>query len=109
MAGIVDGEGYVGFSSSPTIQVETVTPSLAYIPQELFGGSVTIRERHGASIFRWSVSGNHAILVLAQLMPFLRYKKRQAEIVVNAGKYPVKSAMRAAHATRLKTLRKQRY
>jgi len=109
LAGIVDGEGYVCYRKTPTVQVETVTPELAYIPASIFGGSVTTQQRRNASVFRWSVYGDNAIKVLKHLIPYLQYKKAQAEIVLNSGRYPPKSAMRKSHHDRLNQLRKKRY
>jgi len=109
LAGIVDGEGYVSFSNTPILQVESVTPSLAYVPAELVGGRVTTHQRQGASVFRWSLYGKNAVRVLELIIPYLKYKDAQAKIVVHAGKYPPNSAMRQSQVDRLSHLRKLRY
>ena len=109
LAGIVDGEGYVDFRGSPTIQVETVSPELVYEPEAMFGGSVTHRIKKNTRVFRWSIYGKKAVELLLLMLPYLRYKKPQAEIVICCGKFPVKSAMRASNDRRLRELRKKRY
>ncbi len=109
LAGIVDGEGYVFFRSSPCIQVETVTPNLAYVPENLFGGKVTVHQRRDVNVFRWSVYGSTASAILKMILPYLRYKRSQAVIVMNSARYPVGSAMRTAQNQRLTALRKERH
>ena len=95
MAGIIDGEGYVTFHRTPTVQVETVSPVLVYTPKRLFGGSITERIKKNTRVFRWSMYGKNAIELLALLLPYLRYKRPQAEILIYFGDYPKNSAMRA--------------
>tara|TARA_R100000655_G_scaffold94765_1_gene136339 strand:- start:23994 stop:24362 length:369 start_codon:yes stop_codon:yes gene_type:complete len=109
LAGLIDGEGYVNFSKTPYIQVESITPALAYLPSKLFGGKVHRYHRNNASVFRWSVYGQTAISILKKALPFMKYKNRQAQIVINAGRYPKKSAMRQAQTQRLLKLRKLRH
>jgi len=109
LAGIVDGEGYVCYKDTPVVQVETVTPELADVPASMFGGSVIIKQRREANVYRWSVYGERALNVLSHILPYLTYKKAQAEIVLHSGKYPPKSAMRQSNIDRLSDLRKKRY
>jgi len=99
----------VSFITTPIVQVESVTPSLAYVPAQLVGGRVTTYQRKGASVFRWSLYGQSAVRVLNLIIPYLKYKDAQAKIVVHAGKYPSNSAMRQSQVDRLSHLRKLRY
>lgn len=109
LAGIVDGEGYVCYSSTAVVQVETITPELADVPAAMFGGSVSVKKRRNADVYRWSVYGDKALKVLEHIIPYLTYKKAQAEIVLHSGKYPPRSAMRKSNKDRLSYLRKKRY
>ena len=109
LAGIIDGEGYIAFKNTPVIEVETVTPSLAYVPLGMFGGVVTERVRGSRTLFRWSAYGATATKILKEVLPYLRYKAAQARIVATTGRYPPNSAMRASHQSRLSRLRKIRY
>lgn len=97
------------FHRTPTVQVETVSPVLVYTPKRLFGGSITERIKKNTRVFRWSMYGKNAIELLALLLPYLRYKRPQAEILIYFGDYPKNSAMRAAKLRRLRELRKKRY
>ena len=96
LAGIMDGDGcfalfhYKGrnrgrfslevFTSIKQTQHEALD-LLAYI----FGGTVRLTKPSspgGKLLYLWKRSGTHAADVATQLLPYLRLKKRQAEIVI---------------------------
>lgn len=109
LAGLVDGEGWIGYLSTPSIQIDSVSPSLVTTPSVLFGGSVSTQDRKHSKVFRWRVHGPTAVGILKALLPYLRYKKRQAELVARMSRYPAKSAMHTAMQKRLKQSRERRY
>ena len=109
LAGLVDGEGWIGYLSTPSIQIDSVSPSLVTGPSVLFGGSVSTQDRKHSKVFRWRVHGPTAVGILKALLPYLRYKKRQAELVARMSRYPSKSAMHTAMQKRLKQSRERRY
>ena len=109
LAGLVDGEGWIGYLSTPSIQIDSVSPSLVTGPSVLFGGSVSTQDRKHSKVFRWRVHGPTAVGILKALLPYLRYKKRQAELVARMSRYPAKSAIHTAMQKRLKQSRERRY
>ena len=93
IAGYFDGEGCVLINGTSTIQitiVNTYKPTLEWL-KSLFNGSVSERyiqkEVHRVS-YSWQLSGNNACIFLETLLPFLREKKKQAELAILFHKLP---------------------
>jgi hypothetical protein len=84
-AGFIDGEGCFRYDTTPRLTVSnTHLPTLRWL-KRLFGvGSVSASGNHrGRPQFRWLVSGENAIEVIEELVPYLREKKPQAQLVLD--------------------------
>ena len=94
LAGIVDGEGYIGIKKSKAyrcqdrktpgyharIQVRMNVRAAVGLLKDTFGGSFH-RERENIGLtgmWCWSTSDKQAAAALAKLLPYLRVKRRQA-------------------------------
>ena len=100
IAGLLDGEGCLDLfrrrpdqphratTYNPRIQVGmTDQPTIAYL-HAVFGGTFTqrtIRNPRHKPQWTWTVVCGRALLVLAHLLPYLRIKRRQAEILLAFG------------------------
>lgn len=112
LAGIVDGEGYIGIKTTPArgdrvttgfharIQVRmTDEPAIALLSQ--LGGSYYRENPHaerGKPLYCWQVSDRLAEQALTALLPYLRVKKQQAETVLELRRL---QATGREHRTRL--------
>lgn len=91
-AGIVDGEGTIninGFQQGGPgcmqlqFYVSMIHTGALQLLSELFGGDVKLyTNSNGNPIYRWGLTGSSCEIPLIQLIPFLRVKKRQAEIAL---------------------------
>lgn len=99
-AGIIDGEGTIGIRKktykidpsrmffTPRIVVGMITAQPLDLLFGLFGGSIRIRisgsEEHPdmTPMFTWEISSEKAKIVAKQLLPFLRVKKEQAQLLI---------------------------
>jgi hypothetical protein len=83
-AGFIDGEGCFSYGTSPRLTVEnTHLPSLLWL-RRLFGvGTITKRKnlRRGRQSYSWDVSGDKCLWAITRLLPYLREKKPQAELL----------------------------
>lgn len=108
--GLIDGEGCIGVHRK-TIKLDVQSTSRATIEalHRLFGGSCAVESRRtklGRPVFRWSLYGQNARYCLAQLVPYLVEKKRQAQLVVSYYNFPSNSAMRESIQRRVKALKR---
>lgn len=92
LAGIVDGEGYIGIKRgmrkdcvSPIfherIQVRMINEEAIRLLTETLGGNYyreSMAQRRGRQLFCWQASDAHAAGVLLALLPYLRIKKGNA-------------------------------
>lgn len=101
-AGLLDGEGCISIgkhtptSGSPqyqlSVRVSQKDGSAIDFLSGNFGGSVNIQSQSKATfatgdkekdwIYSWTVEGTKAIFLLKQVLPFLRLKKKQAELAI---------------------------
>lgn len=118
LAGIVDGEGYIGIKKSPPrrdtvspgyherIQVRMVDePAIALLAATL-GGNYYREAPHAAQgrpLFCYQASDAKACLVLLALYPYLRVKRPDAEAVLEM------RALKAAKRTRFIGNRRDRW
>lgn len=84
IAGFLDGEGCFTFTSSITVKAAiTHLPTLEWL-QSVFGGS--LREHnsptHKKQAWVWVVHAQAAAEVLEQVLPYLREKRRKAELLL---------------------------
>ena len=96
LAGIIDGEGYIGIKKSlwemehrkdiycpiykEKIQIKMKDKEPLILFQKIFGGSIRQEKIKDKILFCWSVENLKAIKVLKLVYPFLRIKKKQAQI-----------------------------
>lgn len=85
LAGYTDGEGCISIADGSTIMVsvETCYPKIVHRYYQLFGGHFTRyskRSKNKRPSFRWRAYAKTAYLAIQTLLPFLREKKRQAEL-----------------------------
>lgn len=101
-AGVVDSDGCITikrrkvwnerlrksvdrYSYAATVFVRQVENNAVSLLQELFGGSIRIHPPSvagGRPLFQWEVSNRIGVACAKNLLPYLRIKKRQAEILV---------------------------
>lgn len=85
LAGYTDGEGCITIVNDRTLVfgIETCYPKVVHRCYKLFGGHFSRldrgRKKH-RPIFRWRTFSKTAYMVIQTLLPFLREKKRQAEL-----------------------------
>lgn len=101
LAGFIDGEGSIQIkwqrskrdrhmtSSVASISVSQAEPrtEVLFWLQDKFGGSIashrsTERNPKHNEAFRWSVTGAAAVKVATEILPYLKLKKRHAEILL---------------------------
>ena len=85
LAGYTDGEGCICVADGSTIMVsvETCYPKIVHRYYQLFGGHFSRydrEEKNSRPSFRWRAYAETAYLAIRTLLPFLREKKRQAEL-----------------------------
>lgn len=102
LAGILDADGYFTIKRSTyhqrvrsdatnpvfseRIGIKQVTPDALNLLQECFGGSVRIEKpsaKRGKPLYSWIVSDKIAATVAKTLLPYLRIKKRQAQLLLD--------------------------
>ena len=97
-AGIIDGEGTISFivlkpnvknrqktsRIQPFMSVEISRKEVVFLLKKWFGGFVSKRRRKNnwAEVWLWKVSSRQALKCAQQLLPHLRIKKAQAEIII---------------------------
>jgi hypothetical protein len=100
LAGIIDGEGYIGilkskkgnkkyWSSSrdyiyvPVIKVVMTDKPLIQFLKDSYGGCLETRPAHDNTkeSYGWTVRKSSVVSILSAIYPFLRVKRRQAEII----------------------------
>jgi hypothetical protein len=88
VAGIIDGEGYVGICPNTSkyrsfvgkIQVSMATPILPKALQKQFGGSYSTHRRLGKNqrdAYTWQISGRNALYLIALIKDKVILKKSQ--------------------------------
>ena len=101
MAGIMDADGYFtikrstyamrvrGDATQPVfserVGIKQVTPQAVEFLAQHFGGSVRIEKasaQNGKPLYSWQITNKMAARLVETLMPYLRIKRRQAEILL---------------------------
>lgn len=109
-AGFIDGEGSFGYYTTPRLAItNTYLPVLKEL-QAAFGGTWAMRGNRSPEVHRtcyaWTVSGGTALKAIEALLPYLREKQAQAQILLDIQSYPAQSAMRKALLRRLSELKR---
>jgi hypothetical protein len=100
LAGIIDGEGTIGITEVTRplgdrrrvnstfrayLSITMTEPTIPLLLAETFGGKVRTypprREGHKATMC-WSIDSGRAAAACEQLLPYLRLKRQQAELVI---------------------------
>ncbi len=106
-AGIIDGEGCISYYKSLGVSVEGLYPKTLIEMHTVFGGSVSeIKRANKRRYYRWRIYGQDAGRCLQMLLPYLREKKEQAEVGLEAMCYPKHSDKRKMLTAHLKALKK---
>ena len=106
-AGIIDGEGCISYYKSLGVSVEGLYPKTLIEMHTVFGGSVSeIKRINKRRYYRWRIYGQDAGRCLQMLLPYLREKKEQAEVGLEAMCYPKQSDKRNMLTAHLKALKK---
>lgn len=99
LAGLVDGEGWVGWHQTqvkladgtkkpyryPTVEVQMTTNGGIELGHRLFGGSVTYRDhanRNRKPTYKWVMANRNAEKLLRAIRPYLREKVAQADEIL---------------------------
>lgn len=110
LAGVIDSDGTIGIkcntysmrvikdSTQPTyserVCLKQVEPQAIELVHSLFGGYKFISDpycKRGKSLHGWQVTDKKAAVFLLAVLPFLRIKKRQAEVCIALRKLKEKS------------------
>lgn len=94
IAGFFDGEGCCGIKQIKRphaihhcayVTVSQVRPEVLYWMQSHFGGSIMWKKpRRNSGIWAWQLSNKKALAFLSAVIPYLKIKKSEAELVVSA-------------------------
>lgn len=101
LAGAIDSDGYISIKRSTyhlrvrgdavnalyheIVGLKQVTPHIPDLLKTTFGGSLGIDKPstvNGKALYRWHVTDKSATDAIVALLPYLRVKKRQADLVI---------------------------
>lgn len=123
LAGIIDGEGSIGFrkvkvkkciggiSLQPRLRISMCDKELIYWLKNSFGGGLHTRRRLENSFkdsYCWSVYGNKMREIIKKIYPYLRTKKKHAEIVMKFWKTMEYIPVNGTHKELKPEMRKER-
>jgi hypothetical protein len=116
LAGYIDGEGcfFAGIYSNGVQRKLSITntyPDTLRRLVELFGGRYRKRKTRESARQQWEfvVGGRAADRCAKKLLPFLQEKRKQAELFIELGRWPQKSATCSALVAQLKALKRIQY
>ncbi len=95
-AGYLDAEGCFRFHRTPTVTVTNTYPYTLMFLRAMFGGSIRTKPEvpNSRTAYEWCAFGDNARNCIKRVLPFLREKKPQAEILTELLLYPPKSVRR---------------
>jgi hypothetical protein len=95
-AGYLDAEGCFRFNRSATVSVTNTYPYTLMFLQGLFGGTIRTKTTGPSqrTAYEWYATGENARNCLQLVLPYLREKKPQADILAEIPLYPRKSVRR---------------
>ena len=95
LAGIVDGEGYIGISADhrnrnpdrPCWRLRVVVTNtnewlMHHLKFSIGGGTIRLRNGNLMPCYQWSIERGKAAEFLKLILPYLRLKKPQAELAI---------------------------
>jgi hypothetical protein len=113
LAGYLDGEGCFMFQErTAAVCVSTTYPHILHWIKSLFYGTVALKNQmngRNRAAYSWRVYGSNAERVCRMVLPYLKEKKRQAELVLQARQATANSELRKAAEEELKALKRINY
>ena len=105
LAGFVDGDGgmniclHMGRYHRLQLEAATTEKTVPEWIHSKYGGTLNHRVRTGKykDVFRWIVHSKQAEKVLRDILPFLRIRKRQAELALEFRETKVKRGQRVSN------------
>ena len=99
LAGVLDSDGSIiiavdtwrvrTLNRSPhyseNIGIGQCDPQAIQLFQEMFGGHIRVEEKRGENrrpMYHWGTTDRNAVVVVNELLPFLRIKRKQAELLL---------------------------
>jgi len=99
LAGYLDGEGYFGIipvykkkSYTSKIKVASVDKEIIYWLKNSYGGNVWKRKFYDNSkdAYTWTLEGKNLLPFLEKIKPYLKIKRKQAELLIEKEKIKAK-------------------
>lgn len=111
LAAFADGEGCFRWGGTARASVTNSYPWSLLAFQHFFGGKIRTLTRipDMKAVYEWEVSGAEARAYGKAISPFLREKRRQADLMVMAGTFPKGSPERDQCLKTLKELKHYEY
>ena len=112
VAGYMDGEGcFRANKGNLAISITNTYPHILNDIQQLFGGRVHMKKRqgNGRTTFSFDIYGESAREMARLLLPHLKEKKAQAELVLELSDYPKHSSKKEFIVRKLKELKRVDY
>lgn len=113
LAGYLDGEGCFMFQErTATVSVSTTYPHILHWIKSLFHGTIALkhpRQGHKRAAYSWRIYGSNAERLCNMVLPYLKEKRRQAELVLQAKGSSANSEARKAAQDELKKLKRINY
>ena len=113
VAGFVDGEGCLYTEkSNARLEITNTNPHILLWVASKFGGSIRICNKttvNRRACWRYVALGSTATTICKLVAPWLKDKKRQAELLLKYSGYPKNSAMRQYINRELKDLKTMNY
>lgn len=113
LAGFADGEGCFRYDGRTTrAGVTNAYPWVLQMFQKMWGGSIRRRSPRSPNhkpVYNWEVSGELARAYSKDISPFLREKRRQADLVIRIMDQPSGSPERVEMIRQLKELKHVEY
>lgn len=111
MAGIVDGEGCITISRTPTFYLKMMDPQAISLVARLYDCTIARVKCIGVhrSPFVVRFTGPKAVLFFQDILPFLLVKRRQVALAIDWYSLAPNCARRAAIESEIKALKKPIY
>jgi len=95
LAGYIDGEGYLGIipnchksSYTAKLKIASVDKEIIDWLKDSYGGSIWKRKFHNNSkdAYNWTLEGKNLLPFLEKVRPYLKLKKKQADLLIQKEK-----------------------
>ena len=95
-AGYLDAEGCFRFASGVSVSVTNTYPYTLMFLWETFGGSIRTKSKkeNCRTAYEWSANGDNARNCIKLVLPFLREKQPQAQLLNELVRFPARSVRR---------------